>query len=74
MIAIIDFHYASTWSKHDIFGGMFYNMKSVGMIYYHSVPYRTLGMVVLAWPGTSGIPLAWPRTSGVPYSVIPDIY
>ena len=35
MIAIIDYHYGSMWTKHDIFEAVFYIM----MDYYHSVLY-----------------------------------
>ena len=48
MIAIIDYHYGSAWTKHNIFGAVFYIMMSIGMNYYHSVQYY----LVLAWPGT----------------------
>ena len=39
MLAIIDYHYCSTWTKQDIFGTVPYIMMSVGMNYNQSVLY-----------------------------------
>ena len=49
MIAIIDYHYGSKWTKYDIYVAVFYMMMSVGTNYYHSVtlPYIVLTYIVV---------------------------